>query len=83
MGELEDRLSRHEDSVGVILIRVTTTIYHPISYDRHGEHIDIVKELLNNTSLNIDRETLLNTRSNASPNQDPIPHEGLVGVNRA
>ena len=25
----------------------------------------------------------MNTRSNASPNQDPIPHKGLIRVNKA
>ena len=83
MGELEDGLPRHEDLVGVALIGVTMIIYYPISYDRHGEHIDIVKELPNSTSLNTGWETLSNVRSNASPNQDPIPHKGLVGANRA
>ena len=83
MGELEDRLLRYEDSVGAALIEVMTIIYYPISYDRHGEYIDIVKELPNNTSPNTGRETLSSARSNVSPNQDPIPHEGSVGANRA
>ena len=83
VGELEDGLPRHEDSVGAALIGVTTIIYHPISYDRHGEHMDIVEELPNNTNPNTGRETLSNTRSDASPNQDPIPHKGSVGANRA
>ena len=83
VGELEDGLLRHEDSVGAVLIRVIIIIYHPISYDRHGEHMDIVEELPNGTSPNTGRETLSSARSDASPNQDPIPHKGSVGANRA
>ena len=83
MGELEDGLLKHEDSVGAVSMGVTTIIYHPISYNRHGEYIDIVKELLNSTSPNTGWETLSSAKSNASPNQDPIPHKGLVGANRA
>ena len=83
MGELKDGLLKHEDSVGAVLIGVTMIIYYPISYDRHGEHIDIVKELLNDTNLNTGRETLLSAKSNVSPNQDPIPYKGLVGANGA
>ena len=83
MGELEDRLLKYEDSVGTASMGVIITIYYPISYDRHGEHIDIVEELPNGTSPNTGRETLSNARSDASPNQDPIPHEGSVGANRA
>ena len=52
MGELEDGLPRHEDSVGAVLMGVTIIIHYLISYDRYGEHIDIVKELPNGTSLN-------------------------------
>ena len=45
--------------------------------------MDIVEELPNGTSPNTGWETLSNTRSDASPNQDPIPHKGSVGANRA
>ena len=83
MGELEDGLLKHEDSVGAASMGVTTIIYYPISYNRHREHIDIVEELLNNINPNTGRETLSSTKSNTSPNQDPIPHKGSVGVNRA
>ena len=83
MGELEDGLLKYEDSVGVTLIGVMMIIYYLISYNRHGEYIDIVKELLNSTSPNTGWETLSSAKSNASPNQDPIPHKGLVGANRA
>ena len=54
--------------MGAASIGVTTIIYYPISYNRHGEHIDIVKELLNGTSLNTGRETLSSAKSNVSPN---------------
>ena len=83
MGELEDGLLRHEDSVGVTLIRVMMIIYYPIFYNRYREHMDIVKKLPDGISPNIGWETLSSTKSNTSPNQDPIPHEGLIGVNRA
>ena len=52
MGELEDGLPRHKDLVRAASIRVMIIIYYPISYNRYREHIDIVKELPNNTNPN-------------------------------